>query len=62
MLLYWVFLVLSFVECDGRTYGLGCKYDCGACLGYAQCHYLNGSCLQGCDSGFQGELCKTGNV
>ncbi|XP_056003602.1 multiple epidermal growth factor-like domains protein 10 [Ostrea edulis] len=50
---------LFYIECDGEKYGLGCIHDCGSCLDNKQCHHINGSCLQGCDAGFQGELCKT---
>ncbi|XP_056003601.1 multiple epidermal growth factor-like domains protein 10 [Ostrea edulis] len=47
------------LQCDGLKYGAGCKEDCGTCLGYTQCHHINGTCLQGCHFGYEGILCKT---
>ncbi|XP_061194970.1 multiple epidermal growth factor-like domains protein 10 [Saccostrea echinata] len=48
------------LPCDGGRYGQDCGQRCGACLGYKQCHHINGSCLKGCDTGYGGELCQTG--
>ena len=33
---------------------------CGNCRDLSQCHYINGSCVNGCDPGFQGEKCNMG--
>lgn len=57
-----MFSTLWFIECDGMKYGFGCIYNCGTCLDHKQCHHINGSCLQGCDAGFEGNLCKTGTT
>ncbi|XP_062620194.1 multiple epidermal growth factor-like domains protein 11 [Saccostrea cucullata] len=46
-------------DCDGRTYGLGCRLLCGNCFNSKQCHHVNGSCFDGCDAGYKGPLCKT---
>ncbi|XP_062582655.1 scavenger receptor class F member 1-like [Saccostrea cucullata] len=46
------------LECDGGTYGQNCGQRCGACLGFKQCHHINGSCLKGCDAGYEGTFCK----
>jgi hypothetical protein len=59
-------LLLSFngfiicAECDGRLYGENCSIPCGMCLNMSQCQHINGSCLDGCDSGFQGDNCTQG--
>ncbi|XP_062592311.1 multiple epidermal growth factor-like domains protein 10 isoform X2 [Saccostrea cucullata] len=45
-------------ECNGNKYGQDCGQGCGACLGYKQCHHMNGSCLEGCDAGFKDTLCN----
>nr|XP_034322173.1 scavenger receptor class F member 1-like [Crassostrea gigas] len=45
-------------DCNGGTYGLNCNYSCGHCLDNKQCHYINGSCFNGCDSGYKGIDCK----
>lgn len=57
-----LFLALWSIECDGRKYEDGCHKDCGVCLDYTQCHHINGTCFDGCDSGYKGVLCKTGKV
>lgn len=46
------------IECDGNKYGAGCQQSCGSCLRSEQCHHKNGSCLNGCDPGYQGLSCK----
>jgi hypothetical protein len=56
------FLYYYDTECNGGKYGNNCSSQCGACLDYTQCHHVNGSCLQGCDAGYKGELCKTGKA
>lgn len=30
-------------------------------LNKEQCHYINGTCFNGCDSGYYGGKCKKGN-
>ena len=47
-------------ECDGRTFGQNCSQSCGKCLNNDQCDPINGSCLNGCDSGYHGTKCKEG--
>ena len=42
------------------TYGLDCQEICGNCLNLKQCNHINGSCMEGCDPGFQGEKCVRG--
>ncbi|XP_061165618.1 uncharacterized protein LOC133174522 [Saccostrea echinata] len=49
-------------ECDDGRYGQDCGERCGACLGYKQCHHINGSCPEGCDTGYKGNFCTTGNL
>nr|XP_022306974.1 multiple epidermal growth factor-like domains protein 10 isoform X1 [Crassostrea virginica] len=47
-------------ECDGNTYGGDCGEECGECVNDEQCHHINGTCLNGCDRGFQGLGCNQG--
>ena len=47
-------------ECQKNKYGLNCSKTCGNCRESSQCHHINGSCLNGCDPGFQGEKCNMG--
>lgn len=41
-----------------RTYGDGCKYDCGYCSNSTQCHHITGICLNGCEAGYKTDLCN----
>lgn len=42
-------------------YGYNCSILCGKCFESEQCHHVNGTCMNGCDSGYQGEHCTEGN-
>lgn len=41
-----------------RTYGNGCKYDCGYCSNCPQCHHITGMCSDGCEPGYKTDLCN----
>lgn len=49
-----------FLECDKGYYGVGCKETCGHCRDVKYSLHINGTCVTGCDAGYQEELCKTG--
>ena len=51
-----------FTECKNNKYGSNCSETCGNCRDLSQCHYINGSCLNGCGPGFLGEKCNIGIV
>ena len=51
---------MNLTECNMNMYGANCSLSCGNCRGKGQCHHVNGSCLEGCDSGFQGDTCLQG--
>ena len=53
---------MYFTECDGHTYGLGCKQSCGKCSGGVQCDHVTGICPNGCDAGMYGDRCDLGKV
>ena len=55
-------MTLMFTECKDKKYGLNCSENCGNCRDLRQCHYINGSCLNGCSPGFQGKKCTMGSV
>ncbi|XP_061170989.1 receptor-type tyrosine-protein phosphatase T-like [Saccostrea echinata] len=38
-------------------YGNNCNQSCGHCLNNAQCYHINGTCLDGCFAGYEGQLC-----
>lgn len=41
-------------------YGENCSIPCGQCLGYEQCHHINGTCKNSCVRTYQGLLCTRG--
>ena len=45
--------------CSKGMYGFDCNERCGNCYDQKECHPVNGTCLNGCNDGFLGELCKT---
>uniref|UniRef100_K1QME5 Multiple epidermal growth factor-like domains 10 n=1 Tax=Magallana gigas TaxID=29159 RepID=K1QME5_MAGGI len=47
------------LECDKGSYGLECNGTCGYCRDINQCSNVNGTCLTGCEAGYEGDLCKT---
>lgn len=49
-----------FTACEVWTYGENCSKQCGHCFETEQCHHINGTCMNGCDSGFHGLLCTDG--
>lgn len=48
-----------FTVCNEGTYGSNCNYTCGQCHAKEDCHHVNGTCLLGCEPGYQGDLCKS---
>ena len=50
---------LLLVGCRNGSYGYECNETCGHCRDQSDCHKENGSCFNGCGSGFIGDLCKT---
>lgn len=49
-----------FTACDVGTYGENCSTLCGHCFETKQCHHINGTCINGCNSGYHGLLCTDG--
>lgn len=51
--------VIKYISaCDDGQYGENCREKCGECFGSNQCHYINGTCMDGCKSGYQEFNCK----
>lgn len=48
------------IECNDRKYGDGCQRKCRLCLNMTQCDHVNGTCSQGCEAGYQGQMCEQG--
>lgn len=49
-------------DCDERMFGERCSSSCGHCLGSEQCHHINGTCMNGCASGYESDFCTKGNT
>ncbi|XP_056002334.1 multiple epidermal growth factor-like domains protein 11 [Ostrea edulis] len=45
--------------CDQHKYGQHCPLQCGNCSDGETCHHVNGTCLNGCDVGVEGDKCQT---
>lgn len=49
---------IYFLDCNIGSYGIDCEDSCGLCRDVNQCSHINGTCLTGCDAGYQGTMCK----
>lgn len=54
---YFFFRLYLFVACPDGNYGENCNEQCGNCNNTKQCHHVNGTCLNGCKTGFQSDKC-----
>lgn len=45
------------IVCGLGYYGAECQQECGNCRDLSQCFHTNGSCLTGCEAGYDGEMC-----
>ena len=59
--LIWTKDNFSIIVCSDGTYGLECQYNCGYCINQEVCNKTNGTCHNGCQEGFSGATCHTGN-
>lgn len=48
--------------CTEGFYGEACSSTCGNCLNNDTCYGNTGKCAKGCDAGWKGDVCKTGEV
>lgn len=46
------------LACEKGLYGVDCREPFGHCREVSQCSNINGTCLTGCDAGYEGVLCK----
>ncbi|XP_061190948.1 dendrite extension defective protein 1-like [Saccostrea echinata] len=44
--------------CNDLRYGLGCAFTCGHCSEDETCHHVNGTCMNGCNYGVEGDKCQ----
>lgn len=50
--------LFDLIACENGRYGDKCSETCGHCRDITQCLHTNGTCLTGCELGYQGKLCK----
>lgn len=55
-----IFAVVT--ECTGLMYGQNCNISCGHCIKSDECHHINGTCMNGCNIGYQGLHCTEGKT
>ena len=53
-------MIPLLTECNPGTYGENCKESCGYCKDRQACDITNGTCPTGCQAGYGGDICKTG--
>ena len=53
---------ILFEACVNGYYGKECNNTCGYCLDLSDCFHINGTCLNGCESGYIGDLCKSSKL
>lgn len=41
-------------------YGVNCSKSCGNCKNNQQCDHIDGTCMNGCENGYQGFKCDKG--
>lgn len=46
--------------CKTGSYGVNCNATCGHCRNTQECFHIDGSCLTGCEAGYNGSMCKSG--
>ena len=51
-----------FLACENGYYGIECNSTCGHCSIQNDCFHENGTCFNGCELGYSGDLCQNGKV
>lgn len=59
-LFYNIFFIFCVKACASGMYGQNCSVPCENCLKLEQCHHINGTCMNGCASGYKGSRCTEG--
>lgn len=52
-------MLILLTECHNGTFGQDCTEICGACIAKEPCHYVTGTCMNGCVRGFLNNHEKT---
>ena len=62
--MYYVWFFCYFATaCFLGKYGVNCVTDCGHCSADGEsCDGVTGICPGGCEPGYKGDMCDTGNI
>lgn len=55
-------LISFFIECISGLYGNECNFNCSQFCHDQVCYGATGECVNGCQDGYIGGLCKTRNI
>lgn len=55
-------MFMYLIECRNGKFGQNCSSLCGHCLKKDLCHFINGTCLNGCVENYNGSNCTQGNI
>lgn len=50
------------IECISGMYGKECKLKCSQFCHGKSCYQISGECVNGCEDGYIGGLCKTRKI
>lgn len=53
-------ICLVSIACKTGSYGVNCNGTCGHCRNSYECFHIDGLCMNGCEVGFSGSMCKSG--
>lgn len=48
------------IACNAGSYGVNCNETCGHCRNSYECFHIDGLCMNGCEVGYSGSMCKSG--
>lgn len=51
---------MVLIVCKIGLYGVNCNGICGYCCNLYECFYIDGLCMNGCEVGYSGLMCKLG--
>lgn len=54
---YNLYVCCDYQVCVPGFYGWMCSSKCSRHCVNGECHHINGTCLQGCNSGWKGDKC-----
>lgn len=52
-------MLSNIPECQNSTYGSNCSGRCGHCANDLTCEHVNGTCADGCQTGWLEPFCNS---